>query len=276
VPSISNYDDARSIRYAYGGQDGYVQKAGNELSYTVNGNTFRINSGVVVLQGWESEIDSSGWTMTVDNVATKRFYSVYYEVNLAMQTTEIKSVYDTVDYPQIEAGDDLTALQTGTARLLLYQFTAQNGEISDVSKKVNAIRYTKEEVRAIDERINIINVRLTKLGFRQGSATLNPTLNGSATQNIFTRQGNYVIGNLYFESLNGIGLGDVLFSLPTDFCPKEATKIVAYVEVDQYGSTIKDYAILTIPPDGKVLSTIVFTLKRLEICNIGFEALPIS
>lgn len=141
IPSVTNKDDARSIRYAYGGQDGFVQKAGAELSFTQSGNLFRINSGIVVLQGWESEIDSNGWSVTVDNVATKRYYSVYYEVNLATVTAEIKVVYDTAVYPEIDAGDDLAAVETGTARLLLYRFTSENGVIADVSKKVNPILF---------------------------------------------------------------------------------------------------------------------------------------
>ena len=63
IPSVTNKDDARSLRYAYGGQDGFVQKTGAELSFTVSGNLLRINSGIVVLQGWESEIDSNGWAI---------------------------------------------------------------------------------------------------------------------------------------------------------------------------------------------------------------------
>lgn len=141
VPSVTNKDDARSIRYAYGGQDGFVQKAGTELSPTTTDNLFRINSGIVVLQGWESEIDSNGWSFSVDNVATKRYYSVYYEVNLATVTSEIKCIYDTADYPEIDSGDDLAAVENGTARLLLYRFTAQNGVISDVAKMVNPILF---------------------------------------------------------------------------------------------------------------------------------------
>lgn len=149
TPNVSNADDARMVRYAYGGQNGYVQAAGNELNHTVDGRVFRINSGVVVLQGWESEIDGNGWTMTVDNVATKRFYSVYYEVNLATQTTSIKSIYDTAGYPEIGSGDDLTAVQTGTARLLLYHFAVLNGVISEVKKLVQKVDYKKDSIEQI-------------------------------------------------------------------------------------------------------------------------------
>ncbi len=169
-PTITNADDARSIRYAYGGQDGFVQHAGTELSSTVNANRFTINSGIVVLQGWESEIDSNGWSITVENVSTKKYYSIYYEVNLAMQTAEIISVYDVSDYPEIDPGDDLTAVQTGIARLLLYRFTAQNGVISDVSKEVPAILF----LTLASNRPPIKSISIPEIVFAKPGIVTNP------------------------------------------------------------------------------------------------------
>ena len=72
TPNVRNIDDIIPFRYAYGNQNGYVKDKGNELSYTINGSNFRINSGRVVLQGVESDIDANGVTITVDNVATTR------------------------------------------------------------------------------------------------------------------------------------------------------------------------------------------------------------
>ena len=142
-PSISNSDDTRMIRYAYGGYNGYVKGKGAEVSHTISGSTFKINSGVVSLQGYETEIDSNGWEMTVVNTPTKRYFSVWYEVNLAMQTVKLDSNYDTAGYPTVLEGDDLTSASTGTARLLLYHFTATSGVITDVAKKVEQIPYAK-------------------------------------------------------------------------------------------------------------------------------------
>ena len=149
TPNVTNADDARMVRYAYGGYDGYVAGKGSELSYSADGNIFRVNSGVINLQGWETEIDSNGWEMTVDNVAGSRYYAVYYEVNLSTQTTAIKSSYDTAGIPNIAAGDDLTAVSAGTGRMVLYTFRAQNGAISDVQKVVRAIPYNRDEIAAI-------------------------------------------------------------------------------------------------------------------------------
>jgi hypothetical protein len=144
TPNISNADDAAMIRYAYGGENGYIKGRGAELSHTINGTIFRINSGVVVLQGYETEIDTNGWELNIGVIPTTQYFSVYYEVNLAAQTTSIKSVYDTTGYPTISTGDDLTTNRTGTARLLLYQLKTYNGVFQIVTKAVNAIKYVKD------------------------------------------------------------------------------------------------------------------------------------
>ena len=144
TPNVTNVDDARMVRYAYGGYDGYVKNRGTECGHEVHGKIFRITSGVLSLQGWESEIDSTGWEMTVDTVTSKRYFSVYYEVNGSTGTAQIKSVYDSAGYPPIDAGDDLTRTTNGIARMLLYNFTATNSVISDVAKKVKVIIYSGE------------------------------------------------------------------------------------------------------------------------------------
>lgn len=158
TPNVSNADDARMIRYAYGGYNGYVKGKGTELGYTIDGSIFKVTSGVVVLQGWETEIDANGWSLTVDSVATKRYFIVYYEVNLATQTVKIDSTYSTSSYPEVPAGDDLTSVSTGTARMVLYKFEALSGVISNVVKVVSAIEYTVNIITAeIAARNNAIN-----------------------------------------------------------------------------------------------------------------------
>lgn len=143
TPNINNIDDIVPMRYAYGNQNGYVIGKGNEISNTVNGLNFTVNSGRLVLQGVECDIDASGVTITIDNIATKRYYTVYLEVNLGLNTATIKDEYDTATYPTIDAGDDLTENTTGIARLPLYRFVATSGVISEVNKVVESIKYTE-------------------------------------------------------------------------------------------------------------------------------------
>lgn len=146
TPNINNIDDFVGLRYAYGNQDGYVIGKGNECSYTINGSIFKINSGRLVLQGIECDIDANGVEIVVDNVATKQYYSVYLQVNLALNETKILATTDTARYPAIETGDDLTQNTTGIARMVLYTFDVQNGDISNVIKQVMKINYIEDVV----------------------------------------------------------------------------------------------------------------------------------
>lgn len=145
TPNINNIDDIVPMRYAYGNQNGYVIGKGTEISNTVNGLNFTVNSGRLVLQGVECDIDAVGVTITIDNIATKRYYVVYLQVNLGLNSAQILSTYDTATYPTIDAGDDLTENTTGVARLPLYRFIATSGVISDVNKLVESVKYVNED-----------------------------------------------------------------------------------------------------------------------------------
>ena len=159
-PNVLNTDDARMVRYAYGGYNGYIKNRGTECSYEIAGNIFKITSGVLVLQGWEVEIDSNGWSLSVDSLT--KYYSVYLEVNLATDTAEIKSIYDTVGVPSVESGDDLTRTINGIARIVLYTFKSSGSIIENVVKKIYAIDYTINCIATI-------NKRLDEMGFKQAS-----------------------------------------------------------------------------------------------------------
>ena len=141
TPNISNNDDFVGLRYAYGNQNGYVIGKGQECSYSVVGSTFKINSGRLVLQGVEVDIDANGVEITIDNVATTRYYTVYLQVNLATNEAKILSEYGTDTYPEIASGDDLTANTNGIAKMELYHFTAINGVVGTTQKVVDKIEY---------------------------------------------------------------------------------------------------------------------------------------
>ena len=150
IPNVTNIDDIIPFRYAYGDQDGYVIGKGNEISHTIDGRTFRVNSGRIVLQGVETDIDANGVSFTIDNASETRYFVVYYEVNLATQTTAIKlSNYDTAGYPTIDLGDDLTVNSSGIARLPLYRFIAKTGIISNVEKIAKAIEFASPQMKLV-------------------------------------------------------------------------------------------------------------------------------
>lgn len=174
TPNVSNHDDARMVRYAYGGYDGYVKNRGQEVGHAVSGTSFVVQSGVLSLQGWEVEVDANGVSIpTSASVTNKTYFSVYLEVNCATDTAEIKSLTDTAGFLDVPAGDDLTENTIGTARLLLYHFTATSGVIADVEKLVQEIPYGVDALNAAqsenEQKFSEIEQRLDELGFSEAS-----------------------------------------------------------------------------------------------------------
>lgn len=142
TPNVINYDDYRMLRYATGGYNGVNGKYANKCAYEIEGSNFKIKSGEIFLYGVQSKIDGIGETITVVNISGTQYYSVYLEVDLSIvdnQKTTIKSLYDAVAYPTIDAGDDLTELETGIARLELYRFEVSSGVISNVVQRFSLI-----------------------------------------------------------------------------------------------------------------------------------------
>lgn len=295
TPNITNIDDIIPFRYAYGNQSGYVISRGAEVSHTVNGNQFTINSGRLVIQGVESDIDSNGITLTIDAVSETRYYAVYHEINLATNTSNIKVEFDTATYPNITEGDDLTANSSGIARLVLYNFIAQNGVISGVEKKVKAIDYTGTALVGYDNSKGTVEERLTRLGFSEDDII---DLDGNVVGKV-SRQGNYVIGELYSNfNQNRFGV------LPEKYRPKTSKTFGAFSKFyltlsgNTGGAFINNYdtggtsARYTIQSDGKIILTsnsfsvnaqytssyqinAITYPTSISGCNFGYEANPL-
>lgn len=236
TPNVTNIDDIIPFRYAYGDQNGYVIGKGTEISYTIEGNTFRVNSGRVVLQGVETDIDANGVSFTIDNSSETRYFVVYYEVNLVIQTTAIKlSDYSTNGYPSIDTGDDLTANASGIARTELYRFTATSGVISNVTKTAKAIEYSGTALVGYDINKGTVEQRLSRLGFRSGSAQ--STLTGAVLKNQLKRQGNYVLMEYLMESTgydynwDRLSIQNSVCRIPENFLPNETIETVGFAHL---------------------------------------------
>lgn len=244
TPNVSNHDDARMVRYAYGGYDGYVKNRGQEIGSTVSGTSFVVLSGVISLQGWEVEVDANGVSIpTSASVTNKTYFSVYLEVNCATDTAEIKSLTDTAGFPDIPASDDLTENTIGTARLLLYHFTATGGVIADVEKLVQEIPYGVDALNAAqsenEQKFSEIEQRLDELGFKEGYVAL-PENGGSIT---LKRQGNFVLAEF-----NVVGPSMIekpayyKVTLPKEFAAKDAPFNVYAGSYAKYTSDEEDAA----------------------------------
>ena len=194
TPNISNNDDFVGLRYAYGNQNGYVIGKGQECSYSVVGSTFKINSGRLVLQGVECDINANGVEITIDNVATTRYYTVYLQVNLATNEAKILSEYGTDTYPEIASGDDLTANTNGIAKMELYHFNAINGVINNVQKIMPKIEYVRDMV-VFGAKNSISNSDGTYGGF-------------TADENGTLKTGDYIVEKkkLLFHSDTGVDI----------------------------------------------------------------------
>ena len=190
TPNITNRDDTRMIRYAYGGMNGVIKNFGDELSHSTSGSKFILNSGMIVLQGWEVEVAS--WELDLSTVTGTQYHLVYLEVNVAAETAVIKSTYLTGSVPSVDLGNDLTQYPQGTARFPLYSFKISSKTISSVEKKFSLIGYTKDSISLIEER-------LSKLGFREGSVASNIADTSLIAKNFLKRQGNYVLGEYAFS-----------------------------------------------------------------------------
>lgn len=154
APNIQNKDDAKMIRYAYGGYDGVVKAYGKECAYTFENGVFKIGSGRIVLQGWEVDIDESGWELDISGITSTRYYKVFLEVNLVNQMAQILYFYGSSSYPVITYRDDLTTYPNGIARMELYTFVLKYGEISQVECIFQKIDYLKDWVKTLEDDIN--------------------------------------------------------------------------------------------------------------------------
>jgi len=260
VPNVLNKDDIRMCRYAYGNQNGYIAGRGSECAYEIDGLNFKIKSGELVLQGVASEVDSSGVTLTVDNIGTLRYYSVYYEVNFSTESVKIDFTYSTYGYPEISAGDDLTANPIGIAKLELYRFKATSGVISEVSKRVQPIKYftdfaglnialrngtydnftagfakQAENQTVLDNSSKIANTKFVKDVLLNHTGSSNIT--SSSVPGIGDKSGvvnrfyKLVTGSLSFSISPNVQINDhtTLATIPSNYRPSISTKVYGLV-----------------------------------------------
>jgi hypothetical protein len=144
TPNITNKDDTIMTRYAYGGYNSVIKSFGNECGYNAESGVFNVLDGRIVIDGWEVDIDGGGWILDLSAVTETQYHSVYVEVNIAAENAKLDSVYATDSYPNVDKGDDLTAIPNGTARLLLYNVKVSNSVITEVIKRFSTIEYLKD------------------------------------------------------------------------------------------------------------------------------------
>ena len=269
TPNISNRDDARMIRYAYGGGNGIVSNYGAELTATYDNGIFHINSGMIVIQGWEIAVKSPGWSLSVSEIQGTQYHLVYAEAVIAIESAEIKNEFLTGAIPEIDPGDDLTAAPNGTAKYPLYSFKVTNGAISEVTKLFDILTYIPNELEAIRERIE-------RLGYREGSVAPIDHYTISTDENYLKRQGNYVIGkfrsraaNLFYFEETRTEVG----TIPEEFRPEPNTQISVYLQFAESENTSPGFWNAVVDSEGIMWINEV-GIKEVYII-FGYEAKPL-
>ncbi len=247
TPNISNTDDFVGLRYAYGNQNGYVINKGLECSFTPLSAKFRINSGRLVLQGVEVDINADGVEVAIDNVANTQYHTVYLQVDLSTNEAKILTMSDTSTYPTIESGDDLTQNTTGIAKMELYRFDATSGVISNVQNIVEKIDYTGTALVDYDISKGTVEERLDALGFKQGSVTVS---GGTTLTNSVVRYGNVCMIDISWEYPSGYIIPK--FSVGNQFLPDfTKTTTIGYARCKTI-SYIDDIAKVNMKADGTI------------------------
>lgn len=186
---VTNVDDTRMIRYAYNGYSGYVKGVGNELKYSYNDTTFTIDTGLIVIDGWEIYIAEGGESIDLGYLSGYAAHSIYVEINANTEVAVIKVISAPVtdaskDFPAIDKGNDLTVASAGTARLLLYNVLCQSGVILE-----DTIIKQVREIPRLDTLLE--EDRLT---FKKATDSKNVTsqINGHNISDIFEANGKTV------------------------------------------------------------------------------------
>lgn len=222
TPNITNKDDVRMIRYAYGGHTGAVKGYGKELQGITSGSVFTVQDGRFVFQGWEIDIYDDGWALDVSNLNSGTLYhTVYIEINALAETAQIKSFYDTAAYPDAPAGDDLTQYPNGTANTPLFHVMSVNGSVNSVEALFQVIPYEKDELEEVRERLDA-------LGFKQGAAVVSGKVE-EVRSNSLIKQGKHVVFSADIKVTWG---GDFSMTIPLEFRPAEPV-LIAFIQSDE-------------------------------------------
>lgn len=206
TPTVDSFDDTRMFHYAVGGRRGVTKGYANECELTASGNALTIGAGEIIVDGWQSVVDSGGETISVGGVPTGAYISVYAEFNMTAADNpivSIKTAYDTNTYPAISDGDDLISNPRGVARLVLWTCKKTASGVDTLTRVAGILSLGKEEIAEI-------NRRLDELGFKKGSIELGDGV-------LVARNDLYRLGKVVYAFVYIIKKGSGI--IPAEFAP---------------------------------------------------------
>lgn len=156
TPNITNRDDVKMVRYAYGNYDGVVKGFGEEMSITVDGSTATVHSGRMVLNGWEVDVDPNGVSFNALPGNTQ-YCCIVLTVNLSNESAKFSLVSNSGVYPDVPVGDDLSQYPNGSRRIITHKLYSENGVFFSCERVVPLIPYLFDLEKRVEE-----------LGFKKG------------------------------------------------------------------------------------------------------------
>ncbi len=180
-------------------------------------------------------------------------------------------------YPNLVVRNATSAEQDSEGSIIKDTYAKQTGTYNGMSVgKAVIAQYSSD-----DTTKGTIEDRLTNLGFKQGSVILADDV--TATQNVLTRQGNYVLGKLILQIPNRdyTTITQPYFYLPDDFSIKSGTELRIYYALGSTGISC-GYFSNTLYSYGEnafceyKIKEEVDTASTLVELNFGYEAEPLT
>ena len=130
----------------------------------------------------------------------------------------------------------------------------------------------------IEERFDDFDLRLSHLGFREGTLAVVSAM--SPSTNYIRRQGNYVYGKLVRSGRSNnasVSKGGTLFTIPANFLPKESISCDVALQMIIGSGTSTIRATLTINTNGNAVIDYTATSTNIRAFDIlfGYEAKPL-
>lgn len=134
IPNISKEDDYRAFKYATKDFNGVIQDFGNACSYSISDNVLHINSGEIIFNNEQWDIDGNGVDVVITKTQTTSFYCVGARKNMVTNEIEIGSFgYAT------RSGDADDIIKTNTNTFWLYKVRMLANNITDVYQVFNLL-----------------------------------------------------------------------------------------------------------------------------------------
>lgn len=254
------------------------------LTPSENKVTIKFQSGYVVICGRLVECeDGTTYTLTTPTTGTQNG-KIILRFNLSA-TGESEFVLTSTTSALVQ--NDLNVNTLGTYEFALYDYVASPTRVTltreslsyvqdipdYVTGRLSAFTGAGKPLYQYDEEKGTIEERLTKLGFKSGSVTLESGV--TATENTIKKLGNFVIGNITISNMRTPKTTVTLGTIPSGFRPYKTLSFFGGIEGRENDQTYTFSAMCTVTINTS--GTIVLTVPTMSYIitnaklNFGFD-----